>query len=138
MKREIGIWLNTNKAILIDLQNSMHTTKTIESNIESRNRFPGEGKNYSRLGAMQVNPSKRTTNRKKHQLHHYFKEIMQNIEDASNIFILGPSETKKLLGKELKNQHLFQNKVIQTENADKMTHKQLIAKIKDHFKATRS
>nr|WP_319398730.1 hypothetical protein [uncultured Carboxylicivirga sp.] len=138
MKREIGIWLNTNKAILVDLQNGIHTVKTIESNIESRNRFPGEGKNYSRLGAMQVNPSKKTTNRKKHQLHHYFNEIIQNIEDASNIFILGPSETKKLLEKELKNQHHFQHKVIETENSDKMTSNQLIAKIKDHFKEIRS
>ncbi len=138
MKREIGIWLNSTKAILVDINNGSKTVKTIESEIESRTRFPGEGKNYSRLGAMQINPSKKLTNRKKHQLHHYFEEIINNIEDASDLFIFGPSKTKNLLEKELKKHHQFQDKSIETENSDKLTQKQLIAKVKDHFESMKS
>lgn len=136
--KQIGIWLNSTKAILVDMTNGTHTVKTIESEVESRTRFPGEGKNYSRLGAMQVNPSKKHTNRKKHQLSHFFNEIMDNIEDASNIFIFGPSTTKNLLEKEIKRHHSFDNKVVETENADKLTPNQLIAKVKDHFEHMRS
>lgn len=138
MKREIGIWLNSTKAILVDLNNGNQSVKTIESDIESRTRFPGEGKDFSRLGSMQVNPSKKQTNRKKHQLHHYFEEIIHNLEDASNIFIFGPSQTKNLFEKELKKHHNFHNKLIDIENSDKLTQKQLIAKVKDHFEHMKS
>ncbi len=138
MKRQIGIWLNSTKAVLVNLTDGEESVKTIDSEIESRNRFPGEGKSYSRLGSMQVNPSKRLTNRKKHQLHHYFDEIIDNIGDASNVFIFGPSKTKNLFEKELKKHHLFSHKPIETESSDRLTQKQLVAKVKDHFENIKS
>jgi len=134
MKKQIGIWLNTDKAVLVSLADGNESIHTIESQIESRERFPGEGKNYSRLGSMLVNPSKKITEKRKHQLHHYFDEILHNLEDASSIYLFGPSKTKKLFEKEMKEHHGFDQKVIEVENADKMTTNQLIAKVKDHFK----
>lgn len=138
MERQIGIWLNSTKAIMVNLNDGKESIKTIDSDIESRTRYPGEGKNYSRLGSMQVNPSKRLTNRKKHQMHHYFNEIIQNIGDASNVFIFGPSQTKDLFEKELKKHHLFDHKQIEIESSDRLTHNQLIAKVKDHFENKKS
>lgn len=133
MERQIGIWLNSTKAILVEMANGSETVRTIESEVESRTRYPGEGKNFSRLGSMQVNPSKKNTNRKKHQLHHYFDEIIDELEGAENIFIFGPSTTKNLLEKEIRKNSSFINKNISIENSDKMTQNQLIAKVKTHF-----
>lgn len=138
MKKQIGIWLNTDKAVLVSLSDGGESIHTIESQIESRERFPGEGKNYSRLGAMFVNPSKKLTERRKHQMHHYFDEILHNLEDASSIYLFGPSKTKNLLEKEIRNHHGFEHKMVEVENADRMTQNQLIARVKDHFKGRKA
>ncbi|TAJ08066.1 hypothetical protein DMA11_21820 [Marinilabiliaceae bacterium JC017] len=134
MKKQIGIWLDTDKAVLISLTNGQESVKTINSDVEHRSRFPGEGKNYSRLGSMLVNPVKRATNRKKHQLHHYFDQIIKDLSGASSVYLIGPSNTKKLLAKEIKKHHPVEGIPIDLESADKMTDNQLLAKVKNYFK----
>ena len=134
MEKKVGIWLDTDKAILISLLPDGENITTIESMIDTRTRFPGEGKAYHRLGSMFVNPSKRNTNRKKHQMHHYLGTIIKSVQDASDILIFGPSTTKIELEKEIKKLHDFNDKKISVVSADKMTQKQTIAFVKNHYK----
>jgi hypothetical protein len=131
--KHIGIWLDTDKAVLVSLTDGQESIKRIESEVEHRLRFPGEGKNYSRWGAQLINPSKRITNRKKHQLHHYFNEIISNLNDVNSVYLFGPSNTKKLLEKEIRKHHPIDKLPLDVESASKMTENQLIAKVKEHF-----
>lgn len=138
MKRQIGIWLNASKAVMVDLTDGAETVRTFESEVESRNRFPGEGRNYSGTGAKPTNPDQRMANRKKHQLNHFFEDIKSSIGDSKFIYLLGPSNTKKMLEKELKKHHTFDAARIDLENADKLTQNQLVAKVKEHFNNIKS
>ena len=134
MEKKVGIWLNTDKALLISLLPDSENITTIESMIDTRTRFPGEGKAYHRLGAMFVNPSKKNTNRKKHQMHSYLDSIIKSIQNASDILIFGPATAKLELEKEIKKLHQFDSKRISVVSADKMTQRQTIAFVKNHFK----
>ena len=44
MIKQTGIWLDKEKALIINLSKGKHTTKTIESDFSNRERFEGEGK----------------------------------------------------------------------------------------------
>ena len=50
MKKKIGIWIDTKQAVIIKLAQNKHTLKKIESQIETRERVPGEQKKYGRFG----------------------------------------------------------------------------------------
>lgn len=134
MEKQMGVWIDKEKAILISLTEEGESIHKIESEVETRVRFTGEKKGFHRLGGMLANPIKRKTERQKHQLHNYFKQIIKNIKDANEILILGPAETKKWLEKELKknNDHIAR-KVRGVKSADYISENQIIEKVKKFF-----
>lgn len=135
MKKEIGIWLNRDKAVLISLKDGQsEQVMTLESEIESRTRIPGESKPFSRLGNILAETSGRLTNRRKQQMHQYLNKIIHSLDDeARELFLFGPSNAKIQLEKELKKNPVFARKTVILEAADKMTERQMIARVKDHF-----
>lgn len=134
MKKQVGIWLDTDKAVLVSLLNGNEEVKTIKSQIDTRLRFPGERKPGARLGTMAADPTTKITNRKKQLLHHYFNDIIHSVSDATGILVFGPSKAKIELEKQLKKHHGFDHAHLDVESADKMTTRQLIAHVKKHFK----
>ncbi len=135
MKKQIGIWMNTDKAVLVKLLDGKEdTVQTIESNIESRPHNPREDKPGSKTGAVLLDLGKKMTHRKNHQMHDYFEKVMHSLNsDAGEIYLFGPSTTKKHFGKELKKHPEYSSKKVEVEPADKMTKPQMIAKVKKHF-----
>lgn len=138
MKKEIGIWLNTDKAVLISLKDGQREqVVTLESEIKSRIRFPGESKPFSRLGNILAETSSRLTNRRKQQLHQYFNKIIHSLDDETKeLYLFGPSNAKIQLEKELRKNAVFSHKPVIIEPADKMTERQMIARVKSHFEKT--
>ncbi|MGQ1889793.1 hypothetical protein ACT29H_05065 [Thermophagus sp. OGC60D27] len=135
MKRQVGIWMDTNKAVMVSLSDGKEEKiLTIESDVELRSHNPREAKPGSRTGTVLVDVNKKMTQRKNQQLREYYEKVLQSINpDTTEIFIFGPSNTKKHFEKELKKHSLFCSVKLVTETADKMTQRQMIAKIKKHF-----
>jgi hypothetical protein len=135
MKKQVGIWMNTDKAVLVSLMNGKEEKiQTIESDVETRSHNPREMKPGSRTGSILIDVDKKMTQRKTHQLHNYFEKVIHSIaSDTGEIFIFGPANTKKHFEKELKKHALFQTMKLELESADKMTQPQMIARIKNHF-----
>lgn len=135
MRKEIGIWLNTSKAVLVSLDNGKNENiRILESGIESRTRFPGERKPFSRLGSLLTNTSSKITNRRKQQMHQYLSKIIHEIDpDTATFYLFGPATAKIELDKELKKHQNFAQKPVIVESADKMTERQLIAHVKLFF-----
>lgn len=135
MKRQVGIWMNSDKAVLINLRDGKEEqVQTIESDIEAHPHNPGENKQSARAGTILLDVDKKQTHRKNHQMHEYFEKIMHSIaSDTSDIYIFGPANTKKHFEKELKKHSTYSSKKLEVESADKMTHPQMIAKVKQHF-----
>jgi len=135
MKKQVGIWMNTDKAVLVSFLNGKEEEiQTIESEVESRPHNPRHEKPGSRTGTVLMDMDKKMTQRKNHQLHDYFERIMHLItSDTGEIFVFGPATTKKHFEKELKKHPEYSEKKLEVETADKMTEPQMIAKIKQHF-----
>ena len=135
MKRQVGIWMNTDKAVLVSLLNGKEEkVQTIESEVEAHAHNPRESKPGAKTGAVLMDLDKKMTQRKNHQLHDYFEKVMHSINsDTGEIFIFGPANTKKHFEKELKKHSQFSSKKLEIESADRMTQPQMIAKIKKHF-----
>ncbi len=135
MKKQVGIWMNTDKAVLVSLLNGKEEKiQTIESDVESRSHNPREMKPGSRTGTVLIDVDKKMTQRKNHQMHNYFEKVMHSIaSDTGEIFILGPATTKKHFEKELKKHSQFHSVKLEIKSADKMTQPQMVAKIKNHF-----
>ena len=56
--KKIGIWLDQKEANIITISDDKQELKTIYSEIETRERFPGEGKKYGRFGDQHLNDEK--------------------------------------------------------------------------------
>ena len=131
MNKKVGIWLDSEKAWVISLLGKGQTIEKVESNIETRIRFDGESKPASGRGGALVNPSKKKTNRKKQQMGDYLECLMDKISGAEDVLIFGPAETKTEFSKVI---HSRKDKpAVYIESAGKMTERQIIARVRDHF-----
>ena len=115
MEKKVGIWLDSEKAYIISLINGREKLEKIESNVESRVRYEGEKKSFSRIGGQLVNPQKKKT------------------KDAGDIYIFGPAEAKTGLNKEYSKHKGLQDKVLRVENSGKLTENQMIAQVREVF-----
>ena len=134
MEKNVGIWLDNEKAYIITLVNGNERVEKIESNVETRVRYKGETKSYSRLGGMFINPQKKKTKRKNHQLRDYFNSILRRTRDANSIYIFGPAEAKKNLEKVYHKEKSLTNKLKRVESSDRLTENQMVARVKEVFK----
>lgn len=134
MKNNIGIWIDTHQAVLIKLSNGDKTVKTIESNIDTRVRTPGESKKFGRFGGHYITYEKNYENIKLAQTHHFLKILLTEIEDCDAVVLFGPSIMKTVFEKEIKNNLNLIAKLEGVFDADSMTENQMVAWVKDFYK----
>jgi len=133
MKNQVGIWLDSANATIITLKGKNQDVKHIESNIENRIHHSKESDKGSWLGTQHVNDEKKFEERVKHQLQHYFDEIITHLKTADEIYIIGPAQAKIKLGKQLENNAPLAEKVVKIEACDSITEKQIISKVRTFF-----
>ncbi|MGD8671173.1 MAG: hypothetical protein PVF31_13855, partial [Desulfobacterales bacterium] len=84
-------------------------------------------------GPQQVAVDGKQEARIKRQLRQYYQEIIRKIQDADQILILGPGEAKTEIKKEIQKSSGLVVKRISVEPADKMTERQIAARIRRFF-----
>ncbi len=131
--KQTGIWLDTNQAIVVEIINGNESFFTIPSNIEHYHVTGGSGTRF-KGGPQDVVQDSKYTERKKHQMKRYFKEIIDRITDTDTLMLFGPADTNRMLKKEIEtfNKELNQ-KIVLVKKADSMTLNQTVALIRDSF-----
>jgi hypothetical protein len=66
-------------------------------------------------------------------LHDYYQSIIQYIKDADKFLIFGPGRAKGELEKEIKKSKSLAKKIVAVETIDKMTERQIAAKVRKFF-----
>jgi hypothetical protein len=66
-------------------------------------------------------------------LSRYYDEVIANVHNADAIFIFGPGEAKGELKHRLEKKGLGE-KIKRTETVDKMTDRQIAAKVREYYK----
>jgi len=132
--KNIGVWLDKEKAYIIRLENGQEYIDMIISEVENYHVGGGSGTRF-KGGPQDVVQDSRYLEREKHQLRTYFHDIAAQLKDADAIVIFGPAETKDKLAKELKkNFKELSTKLKSVKTSDSMTENQLKALVRDSFK----
>jgi len=108
-----------------------------ESHVESHFRLSGGSRSSTPYGPQEIASEKRVDARHDHQLHQYYKKIVQEVQDAEQIFIMGPGEAKVGLKKEIDKSKGLSSRIVGIQPADKMTDSQIAAKVRDFFSVSK-
>lgn len=142
MNTYIGIWIDHRKAYIVSLNKSTigikpeekETLITIASGVEKHLRLSGGARTRKTpFGPQDVAVDGKIDDRRKHQLHGYYQDIVGLIQGAKKILIFGPGQAKGELEKEIKKSNALAPKIIAVETTDKMTERQIAAKVRTFF-----
>jgi len=124
MKREVGLWIDHRKAVIVSVTDNGDETCLVESDIKKHVR-------YSRA-AQEDSAEDQRDNRFTGHLNQYYDHVISRIRDAESILIFGPGEAKGELEKRLERES-FSGRVVGVETVDKMTDRQIAARVRQHF-----
>lgn len=126
MKKEIGLWIDHRKAVIVTITDEGEEINKIESGMEKHVRFTnGTG---SQNGSSEDVRDRQFDN----HLNTYYDEVIAVIRDANSIRVFGPGEAKGELEKRLEREGL-KARVLSVESADKMTDHQISAKVRERL-----
>lgn len=132
MKREVGLWIDHRKAVIVTIENEIDVTREIRSNMEKHVRFSIG----TRSKAPNVPKGSTAEDMRDRQfgdhLGKYYDGVISFIRAADSIWIFGPGEAKVELENHLKRDGL-EGRIVGIETVDKMTDQQIAAKVRDHF-----
>jgi hypothetical protein len=136
MKTQTGIWIDSERAIIVSFQKDQHEIKEIKSDVESKTHYDHEGDKGSFMGkgTHHINKEKTFDERRDHEYKHFIDAVLDEVKNADELFVFGPSETKIKFEKQLEQEKIFAGKLKGVEPADHMTTPQIVAKVKDFYK----
>ncbi len=133
MKTKIGLWVDHRKTIIVALTEKGEEIKEIISEVEKQLRRSGDsplnGRPYESLQIPEDNSRQRAFTE---HLNIYYDAVIMCIRDAESILIFGPGEAKDELQKRIEGNNLG-NRIVGIETVDKMTDRQIAAKVRQHF-----
>ena len=126
MKKQIGLWIDHRKAVIAIVSDEGEELKKITSNMEKHVRFTGG--TASEDGSTEDIRDRQFGN----HLNRYYDEVIALIRDADSIQIFGPGEAKGELEKRIEHEGLKAH-ILAVETVDKMTDRQISAKVREHL-----
>ena len=131
--KNIGIWMDKEKAKIVTLKDGKVRMETLYSEIEFFNP-KGGSRSKTRWGPQDVVQDSKYLEREKHQMRNYFKKLLPFLKDANGIALYGPAEIFEKFNAELEENHpKFAKKVKIAAIKDSMTDNQVKAMIRDFF-----
>jgi len=128
MSIKVGVWIDHTQAILVLVKDSAKEIKKIASGIETPVRS-GANHSYTRNDFVAEDRLERKLD---NQLKKFYDEVIVSLKGAEALLILGPCEAKGQLHKRLQSKKI-RGLLVELEPADKMTDRQLAAKVAQHF-----
>ncbi len=132
MKRVAGLWIDRKKAVIVIATDQGDEIKAIVSNVDKqlgRSRGVHSTTSYeSQLVPADDSRERRLTG----QLNMYYDSVIACIQGAEELLLFGPGEAKGELKKRIARSRSG-IRVVGMEPADKMTDRQVAAKVRHHF-----
>jgi hypothetical protein len=126
MKKQVGLWIDHRKAVIVIVTDDGEEITEIASNMEKHVRFTGG--TASEDGSTEDVRDRQFGN----HLNSYYDRVVAVLHGADSIQIFGPGEAKGELRKRLEHEG-FKGQVLAIETVDKMTDRQIAAKVREHF-----
>lgn len=129
--KKTGIWLDFDKAYIIEIDNKEERIKKIDSNIEHFNVHGGSRSKVAYGPQDNVSESKLLA-RKQQQQKAYFENVMNQTGLKNDLILFGPAEAKINFKKAIQANSFFKGNILALETTDSMTENQMKAWLRDY------
>ncbi|MBF2707138.1 hypothetical protein [Flavobacterium soyangense] len=135
MEKQVGIWIDTKKAIIVTLDGHKEEKITeIDSEVENRVYHDKEGDKGTFSGSHHSDSETKFDNRKKEQMDYYLDAVMDYIKKSDYLYVFGPGETKTKLEQRIRDKKsLGKINLKAVETAGNMTLNEIVAQVKDFY-----
>lgn len=155
MKKRAGVWVDTEKAVVISLIENEHQMNVvhpqpgkrlpkmpkspkafhsiISSMIEKRLRIPGDTKEFSKSGTHHFSTELKNEHKHKNEKNQYFRNIIQEIKNIDEVVLFGPSTAKKELESQILKDPQLYNHLKAVESTDNMSDNQMVRWVENYF-----
>lgn len=134
--KNIGIWMDKEKAHIVRLADEQEEFETILSELDFFKPSGGSRTRSAKWGPQDVIQDSKYLEKEKHQLKAYFKHLADAIGEADAIAIFGPADTNEKFRKELADNHkALASKLKTVLKTDSMTENQIKALVRDYFRS---
>lgn len=131
MKTTAGVWIDHKKAMIVVITDKGEEIKLIISKVEKQPGRSG-GVRTTAPYEKQIMADDSLERAFSGHLNIYYDAVISSIRDAVAIMIFGPGEAKGELKKRIKKNKLS-GRILGIETADKMTHRQISARVRQYF-----
>ena len=132
MGKENGLGLDHREAVIVVLTNGGGEIKHITSNSGKHMRYFGSSHPKTPAGLKEVTSEDQRDRKFGNALDKFYDEIIASVYDADAIQIFGPGEAKGELEKRIEREGLKAH-ILVIETVDKMTDRQISAKVREQF-----
>jgi hypothetical protein len=134
MKINVGIWIDHRKAIVVAITDKGVETALVISKVEKQLRRTGDEPLKGRFDKLSVPADDSRQRALTGQFNSYYDAVIACIGAAEAVLLFGPGEAKGELKKRLKKRN-FAGLIAGVEPVDKMTDRQIAAKVRQFFAA---
>ena len=132
MDTKVGLWIDHREAIIVAVTEKGEEIKDVMSEVEKQLRRSGDSPLQGTYEALQVPADDSRQRAFTGHLNIYYDAVIACIRDAESILIFGPGQAKDELKERLEGTNLG-GRVVGIETVDKMTDRQIAAKVRQHF-----
>jgi hypothetical protein len=132
MKREVGVWIDHTKAIIVTIVGEKDETRRVRSNISKYVHFSGGSYISPHYGIRNNSDISKQDGEFINFLNAYYEGIFSLIRYADSIWIFGPGKAKSELDRYI-HHSLFHGQILGIENTEMMTDHQIVAKVRQHY-----
>ena len=133
MTNRVGLWIDHKHAVIVSLSEQGESVRKIESGAK-RIEYRGGARGKTAYAARYTQGENQLDNQFMEHLNKYYDQVAGLLRDAGEILILGPGEAKGELAENLERAGLG-GRIVATEAADKMTARQIAARVRERFSA---
>jgi stalled ribosome rescue protein Dom34 len=132
MSKNIGLWIDHKKAIIVFQSEQRQEIHTIESGVGRHVHYRGASHPKSAYSAQYQQGDDQLDNKFLEHLNKFYEKVIDQLRGAEAVLIFGPGEAKGELEKRIVYEKV-NVQIAAIEPADKLTERQIAAKVRDYF-----
>ena len=129
-----GVWIDHKQAIVVLLTDQGQETKKIAMDVGPAVRLAGSSSTKNKYRPNDFVAEDTLERKVENDRKDYYDDVLAALQGVEVLLILGPGEAKGEFRKRISSKKL-RGLVIELETADKMTDRQLVAKVQQYFSA---
>lgn len=135
MTKQTGLWIDHKRAVILTLSDDGESMQVVESGVGRHIHYRGATRPRTPYSAQYQKGDDQLDKQFTGYLNKYYEKVLAKLHGVDAVWIFGPGEAKAELKRQLEGRK-SRMQIEEVESADKMTDRQIAAKIRRHFRQT--